>query len=650
MRRLALSLILPLAMTTSPGRAQTAPETARSAPMALPSPRTVPQARDIAWTGGTMRLDVDASDTTQRIIRVKQTIPIGAAGPLTLLFPQWLPGNHAPRGQIEKLAGLTFEADGTAIDWERDPLDVYAFHLSVPPGTKAVTATFQFLAPTAGNQGRIVLTDRLMNLQWQSVSLYPAGFYTRRLPIQANVTLPDGWTAAGALKGTQSGNVVSYEETDYDTLIDSPLFAGQHARRVELGHAVALNIFADNPDELQASPTQLDLHRKLVDEAVALFGARHFDRYEFLFAISDSLGGIGLEHHRSSENGVGRGYFTKWTEALGNRDLLAHEFVHSWNGKFRRPELLWTPDFATPMQDNLLWLYEGQTQFWGYVLSARAGLLSKAETLDALAAIAARLDNVKGRQWRPLEDTTHDPIIAARRPKAWPSWQRSEEYYNEGLLIWLEADGIIRSQTNGTSGLDDFASTFFGMKDGDWGVLTYGRQDIVTALESIVSHDWDGFLRERVDRTSKEAPKGGFALGGYRLVYGPTPNSSIRTAETKSKYVDQSYGPGLIATADGNVTAVIWDSPAFKAGMAVGNRIIAINGEEFSTDLLRSAIGATAEKRTPLSFIVKQDRQYRTITLDYSGGLRYPRLEKTGEGKTSLDRLLESRTGTAPVS
>lgn len=647
MRSAVLPALILIASPLAPALAQ---EPARSAPQAQPILSTVPEARDVAWTGGTILLDVDATDTARRILRVKQTIPVGTGGPLTLLFPEWIPGNHAPRGQLEKLAGIEFTVDGKPIAWDRDPLNVYAFHLSVPAGASSVIATFQFLAPTLGTQGRVSFTDSLLNLQWFNVSLYPAGFYTRRIPIQASVTLPSDWTAATALRGTKTGNVVAYDATDYDTLLDSPIFAGRYARSVDLGHDVTLNIVSEDPAQLLATGEQIAPHRKLVDEALALFGARHFDHYDFLFSISDTLGGIGVEHHRSSENGVGLGYFTKWADALPDRNLLPHEFTHSWNGKFRRPELLWTPDFSTPMQDGLLWVYEGQTQFWGYVLEARSGLASKAEILDSFAQIAARLDTAKGRQWRPLEDTTDDPIIAARRPKAWASWQRSEDYYNEGLLIWLEADAIMRRESNGTKGMDDFAKAFFGMKDGDWGVLTYSRQDLIDALNGVVAYDWAGFLRDRVDKTTLEAPKGGITIPGYRLVYGDTPSAATKAIESSGKIVDQSYGIGLIVGNDGAVSSVIWDSPAFKAGMTNADKIVAVNGTEYSADLFRSAIKGATDKKTPVSFLIKQEKRYRTITLDYSDGLRYPRLEKVGEGQTSLDRLLSSRTDAAPVN
>ena len=617
-----------------------AQDSVRSKPVALPVDDASKAPRDIPYPGGTIRLEVDASDTMQRIFRVKETIPVASSGPMTLLMPKWLPGNHAPRGQIEKLSGLTFTVDGKPLGWRRDPLNVHGFMIDVPPGAREVVARFQFLSATQSNQGRVVVTPKMLNIQWESVSLYPAGYYTRQIPVQATVTYPDGWQAATALRGRKSGSTVAYETIDYEALQDSPVFAGLHFKAVDLGHNVMLNIVADAADELEANAEQIAKHKTLVSEAGALFGSYSFDRYDFLLAITNEMGGIGLEHHRSSENQVEPGYFKKWSEgtALLDRNLLPHELTHSWDGKFRRPDLLWTPDFNMPMQDNLLWVYEGQTQFWGYVLGARSGLFTRQETLDAYAHIAAKLDTAKGREWRPLEDTTHDPIISARRPKGWSSWQRSEDYYNEGLMIWLEADAIIRQQTRGRKGLDDFARAFFGISPGDWGQVLYNRADVVHTLNSVAPYDWAGFFQKHVDGTTRETPKGGFTLGGYRLVYGDTPNSYSKAIEGRN--VDQSFGIGLIVKPDGEISNVVWDSAAFKAGLTVGAKIVAINGEEYSGDMLRAAI----KSGKPMQIILKQDKYYRTLTLAYSGGLRYPRLEKTGEGEGSLDRLLKPRT------
>ncbi|MFZ2997898.1 M61 family metallopeptidase [Sphingobium sp.] len=640
---LCLTTGLSTALLATPLAAQ---EANRSRPTALPVNDTTPAPKDIPYPGGTIRLEVDASDTVQRIFRVRETIPVAAGGPMTLMMPAWLPGNHAPRGQIEKLTGLTFTANGKPVAWKRDPLNVYAFQIDVPQGAKEVVAQFQFLSATAGNQGRVVMTPKMLNIQWESVSLYPAGYYTRQIPVQATVTYPAGWQAATALRGRKSGSSIAYDVIDYEALQDSPVFAGTHFKAVDLGHNVTLNIVADDADELNFKPEQMARHKKLVAEAGALFGAYHFDHYDFLLSITDEMGGIGLEHHRSSENQVEPGYFKTWDggEALLDRNLLPHEFTHSWDGKFRRPDLLWTPDFNVPMQDNLLWVYEGQTQFWGYVLGARSGMFTKAETLDAYAQIAAKLDTAVGRQWRPMEDTTHDPIMSARRPKGWTSWQRSEDYYNEGLMIWLEADAIIRKQTRGAKGLDDFAKAFFGVKPGDWGQLVYNRQDVIATLNGIAPYDWAGFFQTYVDTPTKETPKGGFTMGGYRLVYTDTPGAITKAAEGANKMVDQSFGVGLIVKNDGEVSGVIWDSAAFKAGLSVGSKIMAINGDEYSGDAFKAAISQAKTSKKPVQIILKQDKYYRTLTLDYSDGLRYPHLEKTGEGEGSLDKLLQPKT------
>ncbi|MDF0546457.1 peptidase M61 [Sphingobium sp. H39-3-25] len=621
----------------------------RSKPVAPQLNNATPLPTDTPYPGGTIRLEVDATDTVQRIFKVKETIPVAAAGPLTLLMPEWLPGNHAPRGAIEKLAGITFTANGKPLAWKRDPLDVYAFKLDVPAGTKAVVAEFQFLSATAGNQGRVVVTDKMLNLQWEAVSLYPAGYYTRQIPIQATVTYPEGWKAATALRGKTTGATVAYNSIDYEALVDSPVFAGKFFKAVDLGNDVTLNMVADSASELEAKPEQIDQHKKLVDEAIALFGAKHFDHYDFLLSITDEMGSIGLEHHRSSENGVDTGYFPKWNDGPGERNLLPHEFTHSWDGKFRRPELLWTPDFRTPMQDNLLWVYEGQTQFWGYVLGARSGLYSKEQTLDAYAHIAAKLDTTRGREWRPMEDTTLDPVISARRPKGWTSWQRSEDYYNEGLMIWLEADAIMRQRSGGAKGLDDFARAFFGIKPGDWGQVTYSRKDVIATLNSIVPYDWATFLADRVDKPTQEVTKAGFTLAGYRLVYGDKPGSTTKYVETLQKAVDQTFGVGAAIKNDGDIANVVWNSPAFKAGLAIGMKVLAVNGQEFSGDAFKNALTEAKDPKKPVSLIVKQGKAFRNVTLDYSGGLRYPRLEKTGEGDSSLDMLLRPRTTTTPA-
>ncbi|MEZ5710075.1 MAG: PDZ domain-containing protein [Blastomonas sp.] len=611
----------------------------------------VPTARDIAFPGK-MQLDVDATDVTRAIFRVKQTIPVPPAarkaGRMVLLFPEWLQGNHAPRGEIEKLVGLRFSAGGRVVGWRRDSLDVYAFHLAIPADAREISAEFQFVSPTDSDQGRVVIAPRMMNLRWHNVALYPAGYYTRNIPVQASVTWPDGWQAATALRPeAASGSRVTYAPTDFDTLVDSPVFAGAHFRSWPLSDRVTLNVVADAPEFLEASEEQIAHHRRLVKEAEHLFGARHYDHYDFLLSLSEEMGGIGIEHHRSSENGVDTGYFTEWTRGPGRRNLLPHELTHSWIGKYRRPAGIWTPDFRTPTRDDLLWVYEGQNQLWGYVLGARAGLFSKQDTLDALAAIAADQDLRVGRQWRPLADTTHDPIIAARRPKPWTSWQRSEDYYNEGLLVWLEIDGIIRRESGGERSLQDFARSFFGGRDGDWGVQTFELADVIATLQAVQPYGWEDFIDRRVMRISDSAPKDGLALGGYELVYTDQPSAFIRSAEDRANATDLSYSIGIEVKTNGDIRAVIWDSPAFAAGLTNGDRIVAVNGDDFSTATLKQAVIDSPAGKS-IQLLVKKGKRYRETAISYEGGLRYPALRKIGEGEGGIDRLLAPQVTASP--
>jgi len=608
-----------------------------SAPQPLPIVDTIPAARDVARPG-TLALSVDASDVTRGIFQVKETIPVSEAGPLTLLYVKWLPGHHADSGTISKIAGIKFMANGHPLEWRRDPVDVFTFHMDVPAGASSVEAQFQFLGPTDINQGRIVTTPEMLNLEWNTVLLYPAGFYTRRLGVDASVKLPDQWKAACALEVERlEGATVHYKHTDLDTLIDSPIFAGANVRVETLAPGVRLNIVADEPEQLAATDEQIRLHSDLVTQAVRLFGAQHYDHYDFLLALSDRQSGVGLEHHRSSENGVTGNYFTDWTNSFTARQLLPHEFTHSWDGKFRRGADLWTPDYRTPMRDSLLWVYEGQTQFWGVVLAARSGLVSKEDTLGSLASRAAYLDSAQGRKWRPVADTTDDPIISQRRPQAWRNYQRSEDYYNEGMLIWLDADSLIRELSQGKRSLDDFARAFFGVNDRDWGELTYNFDDVVHTLNEVQPYDWAAFLHARVDQTSEHAPLAGITRGGYQLVYTNTPTAWIKGIEKASKVTDLLFSIGLILGKEGEITEVEWDGPAFNAGLTVGTKLVAVNGRALDTDRLKAAIKA---KKSPLSLLVKTGEIYRTVELDYNGGLRYPRLEKTGLGTSSLDELL----------
>ncbi|QMW22535.1 M61 family metallopeptidase [Sandaracinobacteroides saxicola] len=629
-----LAFLVSLALTASAANAAEL-----SAPQPLPIVDAIPAPRDIPYPG-TMTLAVDATDTARGIFRVTQRIPVPAPGPFTLLYPKWLPGNHAPRGQIEKLAGLTISAGGKTLRWERDPVDMYAFTVDVPAGVGMLDVSFQFLSATSADQGRIVVTSDMMNLQPNSVALYPAGWFTRRIPVQLSVTWPEGWQAAGALRETsRSGTTISYAPVSFETLVDSPFFAGRWFRKIDLGQNVSLNIVADDERFLKIAPLHVEAHQRLVSQAIKLFGSRPFDRYDFLLALTDTMGGIGLEHHRSSENGVNPGYFTEWDAGPGRRNLLPHEFVHAWNGKYRRGADLFTADFRTPMRNSLMWVYEGQTQFWGYVLGARSGLFSKQDTLDALATIAATLDNRPARAWRSLDDTTNDPIITPRAPKGWLSQQRSEDYYNEGMLIWLEVDAILRRETGGRKGMDDFARAFFAGREGDWGVVTYQFDDVVKTLNGVHPWDWRGLLTRRLTEKASSAPLAGFTLAGYRLTYGENPTPFQKDAMKSAKVNDLSFSGGLVVGAAGKLSQVIWGSAAFDAGLTVSDELIGVDDRPYTDDGLKAAIALKA----PVKLLVKAGDRMRAVTLNWTGGLRYPRLERLSASDGSLDRLLEPR-------
>ena len=597
---------------------------------------------------GTLKLAVDATDLDHRIFRVREEIPV-SGGELTLLYPQWLPGNHAPRGPIDKFAGLAFTIDGKPLAWTRDSTDVYAFRLNVPQGATKLVAEFEFLSPLDPAQGRIVMTPDMLNLQWNTVALYPAGHYASRITFAPSVKLPAGWQFATALDASGSASAdgsVAFNPVSLETLVDSPMLAGRYFKRVDLDPGakvpVRLDIFADEAKDLEITPEQLKSHQALVQQAYKLYGSHHYDHYDFLFSLSDQLSHIGLEHHRSSEDGTEPGYFTAWNTNAPGRDLLAHEYTHSWNGKFRRPADLATPNFNVPMGDSLLWVYEGQTQYWGFVLAARSGLWTADQARDALALVASRYaDNRPGFAWRNVEDTTNDPVVSARRPLAYRNYQMSEEYYSAGQMIWLAVDAKLRELSHDRRSLDDFARAFFGVDNGSWTVHTYTFDDVVATLNAIAPNDWSAFLRERIEANA--APLDGFAASGWKLVYTDKPSDYQKAAETEGKITDFSTSIGLaISTKDGKISDVRWDGPAFKAGIASSGTLVAVQGREFSPERLKDAVAASA-KGVPVELLVKNGENYRTYHLDYRGGLRYPHLERITGAPDRLTAILAPR-------
>jgi predicted metalloprotease with PDZ domain len=630
------ALAAALALLAAPAFAQPFPE-----PQPVPMPPPTPAPKDVAYPGGLLHVSVDATDLDRRIFRVRETIPLAAGGPQTILFPQWVPGGHSPRNSLEKMAGLEVRADGQPVAWVRDPVDVFAFHIEAPAGAKSLELSYQVLTATAPNQGRVVVTPEMLDLQWLAIAMYPAGYYSRRIQIEPEVKLPAGWSFGTALEpaGPTQDGVTRFKPVPFDVLVDSPMFAGRYFRQVDLDPGAAvpvrLNMFADRPEQLEAATAeQTDRLRELVRQAYRLFGSHHYDHYDFLFAVTDRMSGIGLEHHRSSEDATGGAYFLDWSTGQAERELLPHEYAHSWNGKFRRPADLWTPNLNVPMRDSLLWVYEGQTQYWGFVLAGRSGLISKQDALDALAATAATYANRVGRTWRSVEDTTNDPIVNNRRPQPWTSWQRAEDYYSEGQLVWLDVDTLIRTRSAGKRSLDDFARAFFGVENGNWSERPYTFADVVDALNAVEPYDWASFLDQRINKVAPKPPLDGLTRGGWRLVYAETETPFFRSYEGRAKIVDLTYSIGLALTRDGDISAVQWDGPAFKAGITGNSKLIAVNGIAFDADRLKEAITA-ARRGGPLELLVRTGDHYRTVSIDWKEGLRYPRLERI-EGAPDL--------------
>ena len=476
--------------------------------------------------------------------------------------------------------------------------------------------------------------------------LYPAGHFSRDIHFQPNLVLPSGWKYATALTtDSKDGDTVHFHETTLNTLVDSPLYGGANYKRIDLStgpdNQVFLDVFADEAKDLETTPEQVQVHKNLAIQAQKLFASHHYDHYDFLFSLSDVVGGNGLEHHQSSEDGTRANYFTEWDRGVRGRDLLGHEYTHSWNGKFRRPADLWTPNFNVPMRDDLLWVYEGLTQYWGLVLTARSGMITPEQARDELAGVAAGFEASKGRDWRPLVDTTNQPTVSQRRPVSWVSWQRPEDYYTEGQLIWLDADTKIRELSEGKKSLDDFAKLFYGVHNGSFVTDTYTLEDIVAALNQVQPYDWKTFLQTRVYELHPEVPENGFTQGGYKLVYNDTIPPWERHGMENPRYgTSFATSLGFNIMGDGTLGGVNWDSVGFKAGLVPGLQLLAVNGEVYSVDKLRDAIRKAEKGSDPITLLVKQRDQIRSVAIDYHEGLRIPHLERVEGTPARLDDVL----------
>jgi len=596
-----------------------------------------------------IQITVDLSDVPRKLFHAEVDLPV-AAGPLTLITPKWIPGDHRPTGPVDNITGVVFTANGQTLPWRRDHVDLYEFHVTIPPGVTTLHAHLDCIVLTNVSQ-------KLAYLEWDKVMLYPANTPVRDIPILPSVIVPAGWgigtaltpIGGGAYPVPAAGSTTHFAVTNVEQLEDSPILAGQYFHEFALAPEISpkhyIDVVSDAPEDSNLRPEALAEIANLVREADALYRSHHYNQYHFLLSLSDTAGGLGLEHGQSSENGVGEKAFSDEDHQLGDADLLPHEFTHSWNGKYRRPVGLYQTDFATAQQGALLWVYEGMTQYLGELLAARSGLRSQAQYRDILAASAAGLDYTPGRKWRSTEDTAVAASILRDGNPAWANWKRGQDYYNEGELLWLDADTLIRKITSNKKSLDDFQRIFLG-KGGNSGpiIVTYTFDELVRDLNEVVPYDWATFLHDRVDKINPRADLAGIEQGGYKLVYADKPNASelivsANVAPNAKAGVDVWYSIGLQVDAEGDIKDVRWEGPADKAKIVPGAKIIAVNGQVFSGDLLRDAIRDAKGKSEPISLIVQSDNFVSTDNIDYHDGERYPVLERVEGTPAYLDDI-----------
>jgi len=588
-----------------------------------------------------MELSVDATEAPRKLLHARLVIP-ASPGPLTLCYPKWIPGEHAPSGPIADLAGLKFHASGKPLAWRRDDVDLFAFHCTVPDGADAVEVTLDYLAPSfkEGVTPGASLTSQLAVLCWNQVLLYPQGRPVRELQVRAGLTLPRDWKLGTALpiEATKDGST-QFKVVSLETLVDSPVLCGAHLKEVPLGPAEGpphfLVLACDSPAGLKLSSELKEQYERLIAEAGVLFGGRRYRSYRFLVAMSDHLHPDGTEHHECSDNRmperflVDDSYRKQWYAWL-----LAHEYVHSWNGKYRRPEGLATPDFQQPMKTRLLWVYEGLTQYLGFVLSARSGLLGPEVSRENLALIADTARQQHGRTWRSLEDTSVSAPILYSARSDWACRRRGIDFYDEGALLWLDVDTLIRTQTKGKKSLDDFCRAFCGGPDGPPEVKTYTLDDLVKALNAVSAHDWKGFLEKRVMSTDAEPPLGGLTRGGWKVDHNDTAGDLFKARDSDDKTINLMASIGLLLKEEGQVVDVVPGMAADRAGIGPGMKLLAIGERRWSVERLHEAVAAT-EKGKKLVLLLENQDMFKTFTLDYEEGEKYPHLERD-EGKPDL--------------
>ncbi len=607
-----------------------------------------------------IRLDVDATEVARRMIHARLVVPV-APGPLTLLYPKWIPGEHGPTGPVTDLAGLKISAGNQAIRWHRDEVDMYRIHCEVPAGIKTIEVALDFLGPPSAEAGFATssasATPQLAVVTWNQLLVYPKGPPAAEIEYQVNLTLPKGWKLGTALPvQSRSAEQTRFAPVSLETLIDSPVLCGRHFREVKIGPPDApphfIEMAADSPQALDFPPPWKKSCDRLVAEAGALFGAYHYDGYRFLLALSDHVAHFGLEHHKSSDNRVAESTLVDDKLRISSMGayLLPHEFAHSWNGKHRRPQDMVTRDFNQPQRTKLLWVYEGLTCYLHFLLTARSGFWTQEQARDYLAMIAESVRNQRGRIWRPLEDTAVAAQLLFNARGDWAAWRRSVDFYSEGLLIWLEVDTIIRQQTQGRRSFDDFCRRFFGGGNGASAVKPYTLDELVATLNAVAPYDWRSLLTSRVTSIGPEAPLGGINRSGWQLTYADKPPEIHQAFEAARKSIDLTASVGLRMSQKGSIIDVIPGKAADRAGIAPGTKLVAVNSRRWSPELLRRAVAATTDGKQPLKLLVENGDFFTSHTLDYDGGAKYPRLERITSKADLLGQILKPLTPAPPES
>ena len=605
----------------------------------------------LAAFGQTTKITVDATHAPEKILHAQLEIPV-ASGENKLVYPKWIPGEHGPTGPIVDLTGVEFFANGQRLTWRRDLDDMYMFHVTVPPGTKTLEARLDLVmpAPPEGFSSGASSTARLDVVSWNQLALYEAGRKSDDVKFTASLKLPEGWHYGTALPVESEANgQINFQTVSLTELVDSPVIAGRHFRRIPLTPDGPIRHFidmvSDSDAALQMPPEVIDEYKHLITETGALYGARHYRDYHFLLTLSDHVAHFGLEHHESSDDRVGERTMIDDDERWIAAGLLPHEMTHSWNGKYRRPKGLATPNYQDPMEGDLLWVYEGLTEYLGYILTSRSGLWTKQQFLDETAETAAALDHTPGRTWRPLQDTADAAQILYGAPPEFESWRRSVDYYPEGFLIWLDADTTIRRQTNGQKSMNDFCHLFHGGQNTPPMVKTYTFDDVVSTLNQVVPYDWRKFLRDRLDTYGPGAPLGGITNGGWRLVYDENPSELTKTLERTRHEVDARFSIGLSLDDKGRIVDVIMNSISWKAGIAPGMELIAVNGRKFTPDILREALKAAKGSGPNIELLVANGDFYKIYTVNYHDGEKYAHLVRDESKPDVLSEIIKPLAG-----